>query len=171
VSRHREGTAEPARHLIRYAGPRDVDAIVALVHELATYERAPDQVQLTATRLHAALFGAEPAASCHVVEVDGEVVGMALWFVSFSTWLGLPGIYLEDLFVRPDYRRSGIGRALLESLAQVAVERGYGRLEWAVLDWNEPAIAFYESLGAVAQDEWTVHRVSGPALRALAGSP
>jgi GNAT superfamily N-acetyltransferase len=103
--------------------------------------------------------------------VAGEVVGMAVWFVSFSTWVGVHGIYLEDLYVRPEHRRGGLGRALLETLARVAVERGYGRLEWAVLDWNEPAIAFYQSIGAVAQDEWTVHRVSGPALRALAGSP
>ena len=95
---------------------------------------------------------------------------MALWFVNFSTWLGVHGIYLEDLYVAQSHRRGGIGRALLETLARVAVERGYGRLEWAVLDWNESAIEFYRSLDAVAQDEWTVHRVSGPALRALAGS-
>jgi GNAT superfamily N-acetyltransferase len=153
--------------VIRFAEPRDVE----LVHELATYERAADEVELTAERLQAALFGASPAAYCHVVEVDGEVVGMALWFVSFSTWLGVHGIYLEDLFVRPEHRRGGLGRALLQTLAQLCVDREYGRLEWAVLDWNEPAIAFYQSIGAVAQDEWTVHRVSGPALRALAGSP
>ncbi|MFL6241249.1 MAG: GNAT family N-acetyltransferase [Actinomycetes bacterium] len=157
--------------MIRFAEPEDVTAIVGLVHELATYERAADKVQLTPERLQAALFGASPAAFCHVAEVDGEVVGMALWFVNFSTWLGVHGVYLEDLYVRPEQRRAGIGRALLETLARVCVDRGYGRLEWAVLDWNEPAIAFYQSIGAVAQDEWTVHRVSGPALRALAGSP
>jgi GNAT superfamily N-acetyltransferase len=157
--------------VIRFAEPRDVDAIVGLVHELAAYERAPDEVHLTSERLHTALFGPSPAAFCHVADVDGEVVGMALWFVNFSTWLGVHGIYLEDLYVSPSHRRSGLGHALLETLAQVAVERDYGRLEWAVLDWNEPAIAFYQSIGAVAQDEWTVHRVSGPALRALAGSP
>jgi GNAT superfamily N-acetyltransferase len=157
--------------VIRFAEPRDADAVVELVHELAAYERAPDEVKLTSDKLHTALFGPSPAAFCHVAEVAGEVVGMALWFVSFSTWVGAHGIYLEDLYVRPEHRRGGLGRALLETLAQVAVERGYGRLEWAVLDWNEPAIAFYQSIGAVAQDEWTVHRVSGPALRALAGSP
>jgi GNAT superfamily N-acetyltransferase len=157
--------------MIRYAEPRDVEAIVGLVHELATYERAPDEVQLTPGMLSEALFGASPAAFCHVAEVDGEVVGMALWFLNFSTWVGVHGIYLEDLYVRPQHRRLGLGRALLQTLAHVAVERDYGRLEWAVLDWNEPAIAFYQSIGAVAQDEWTVHRVSGRALRALAGSP
>jgi GNAT superfamily N-acetyltransferase len=127
-------------------------------------------VELTPERLHAALFGPSPAAFCHVAEADGQVVGMALWFVNFSTWLGVHGIYLEDLYVRPTHRRAGLGRALLETLARVAVDRGYGRLEWAVLDWNEPAIAFYQSIDAVAQDEWTVHRVSGRALRALAES-
>jgi GNAT superfamily N-acetyltransferase len=157
--------------VIRFAEPRDVDDIVGLVHELAAYERAPDDVHLTSEQLHIALFGPSPAAFCHVADVDGEVVGMALWFVSFSTWVGVHGIYLEDLYVRPEHRRGGIGRELLTTLARVAVERGYGRLEWAVLDWNDPAIAFYQSIGAVAQDEWTVHRVSGPALRALAGSP
>ncbi len=157
--------------MIRFAEPQDVDAIVGLVRELATYERAPDEVHLTPELLQAALFGASPAAFCHVAEMDGEIVGMAIWFVSFSTWVGRHGIYLEDLFVQPQHRRGGIGRALLTTLAQVCVDRGYGRLEWAVLDWNVDAIAFYESIGAVAQDEWTVHRVSGPALRALAGSP
>jgi GNAT superfamily N-acetyltransferase len=155
--------------MIRLAEPPDVPAIVELVRELATYERAPEQVELTEERLTAALFCEHPAAFCHVAEVDGELVGLALWFVNFSTWLGVHGIYLEDLFVRPSHRRAGVGRALLETLAGVAVERGYGRLEWAVLDWNESAIAFYQTLGAVAQDEWTVHRVSGPDLRALAG--
>jgi GNAT superfamily N-acetyltransferase len=157
--------------MIRLAEPRDVPAIVGLVHELAAYERAPDQVELTDERLATALFCEHPAAFCHVADVDGEVVGMALWFVNFSTWLGVHGIYLEDLFVRPSHRRAGIGRTLLETLARVAVERGYGRLEWAVLDWNEPAIAFYRTLGAVGQDEWTVHRVSGTDLQALAGQP
>ena len=157
--------------MIRYAEPRDVEAIVGLVQELATYERAPDEVQLTPALLNDALFGTTPAAFCHVAEVDGNVVGMALWFLNFSTWVGVHGIYLEDLYVQPQHRRSGLGRALLQTLAQVAVDRNYGRLEWAVLDWNEPAIAFYQSIGAVAQDEWTVHRVSGRALRALAGSP
>jgi len=157
--------------MIRYAEPRDTEAIVGLVQELATYERAPDEVQLTPELLSDALFGPTPAAFCHVAEVDDAVVGMALWFLSFSTWVGVHGIYLEDLYVQPQHRRSGLGRELLRTLARVAVDRNYGRLEWAVLDWNEPAIAFYQSIGAVAQDEWTVHRVSGRALTALAGSP
>ena len=156
--------------MIRYAEPRDVAAIVGLVRELATYERAPDQVQLTEDLLSAALFGDRPAAYCHVVEDDGVVVGMALWFVNFSTWVGKHGIYLEDLFVKPEYRRRGYGRALLETLARTAVERGYGRLEWAVLDWNTPAIEFYDSLGAAAMTEWTVRRLDGDALRSLADS-
>jgi GNAT superfamily N-acetyltransferase len=154
--------------LIRLATPADVPAVVGLVRELATYERAADEVQLTEASLADALFGSHPAVYCHVAEVDGDVVGMALWFVSFSTWLGAHGIYLEDLFVSPDHRRRGLGRALLSTLAQVAVDRGYQRLEWAVLDWNEPALDFYRSIGAVPMDEWTVHRVTGPALRALA---
>jgi GNAT superfamily N-acetyltransferase len=157
--------------VIRLAEPRDVDAIVGLVRELATYERAADEVKLTPELLQAALFGASPAAFCHVAEIDGQVGGIAIWFVSFSTWLGVHGMYLEDLYVQPAHRRGGIGRALLQTLARVAVDRGYGRLEWAVLDWNESAIAFYQSIGAIAQDEWTVHRVSGRALHALAESP
>lgn len=157
--------------MIRPAVPGDVPAIVGLVREFATYERAPDQVELTDELLTAALFAEHPAAFCHVAEHDGTVVGMALWFVNFSTWVGKHGIYLEDLFVTPDARRQGHGRALLATLAAVAAERGYGRLEWAVLDWNEPAIEFYRSIGAVPMDEWTVHRVSGPALIALAEQP
>src|SRR5256885_3677317 len=154
--------------MIRLAEPRDVSAIVGLVRELATYERAPDQVELTEERLSAALFCEQPAAFCHVADVDGVVAGMALWFVNFSTWLGVHGIYLEDLFVRPSHRRAGVGRALLETLAGVAVERGYGRLEWAVLDWNIGAQDFYRSIRAEPQDEWTVWRVSGSSLDQLA---
>jgi GNAT superfamily N-acetyltransferase len=154
--------------VIRLAEPVDVPAIVRLVRELATYERAPDQVELTDELLTAALFCQQPAAFCHVAEHDGEVVGMALWFVNFSTWVGRHGIYLEDLYVTPDHRRLGLGRALLATLAATAVERGYGRVEWAVLDWNKPAIDFYRSIDAVSMDEWTVFRVTGPALAALA---
>jgi GNAT superfamily N-acetyltransferase len=154
--------------VIRPAVLADVPAIVGLVRELATYERAPDQVELTDELLTEALFAEHPAAFCHVAEADGAVVGMALWFVNFSTWVGKHGIYLEDLYVTPDARREGHGRALLTNLAAIAGERGYGRLEWAVLDWNEPAIEFYRSIGAVALDEWTVNRVTGPALAALA---
>jgi len=155
--------------VIRYAAPGDVPAIVGLVRELAAYEKAPEQVELTDELLHAALFGEHAAAYCHVVEDGSLVVGMALWFVNFSTWVGRYGIYLEDLYVKPEYRRNGYGRALLETLARTAVERGYGRLEWAVLDWNSPAIDFYKTLGATPQDEWTVYRVTGDALTALGG--
>jgi GNAT superfamily N-acetyltransferase len=157
--------------VIRPAVPADVPAIVGLVRELATYERAADQVELTDELLREALFCANPAAFCHVAEQDGIVVGMALWFVNFSTWVGRHGIYLEDLYVTPEQRRNGHGRALLATLAGLAVERGYGRLEWAVLDWNEPALEFYRSLDAVPQDEWTVHRVTGKAFAALAEQP
>ena len=154
--------------MIREADPGDVDAIVGLVGNLAEYERARHEVQIDAASLHAALFGPAPAVFAHVAVVDGEVVGFALWFLSFSTWIGRHGIYLEDLYVRPEHRGGGHGRALLATLAQIAVDRGYGRLEWAVLDWNEPALAFYRSLGAVALDEWTVHRLTGDALERAA---
>jgi len=154
--------------VIRPAEPGDVDAIVALIGDLAEYERARQEVQVDSASLHAALFGPTPAVYAHVAVVDGAVVGFALWFLSFSTWLGRHGIYLEDLYVRPEHRGGGHGRALLATLAGIAVDRGYGRLEWAVLDWNEPALAFYRSLGAVALDEWTVHRLAGDALRRVA---
>ena len=155
--------------MVRTARPDDVPAILDLVRELAAYEREPDAVEATEKSLHTALFGPAPAAYAHVVEHDGAVVGFALWFLNFSTWLGRHGIYLEDLYVRPEHRGRGYGRALLRELARLCVERGYGRLEWWVLDWNEPAIGFYRSLGARPMDEWTVHRVTGDALRALAG--
>ena len=154
--------------MIRAAEPGDVDAVVGLIGDLAEYERARHEVQVDATSLHAALFGPTPAVFAHVAVVDGEVVGFALWFLSFSTWLGRHGIYLEDLYVRPEHRGGGHGRALLATLARIAVDRGYGRLEWAVLDWNEPALAFYRALGAVALDEWTVHRLTGDALQRAA---
>lgn len=114
------------------------------------------------------LFGPAPAVFAHVAEHEGAVVGFALWFLNYSTWLGKHGLYLEDLYVTPQLRGSGLGRALLAELARICVERGYGRLEWWVLDWNSPAIGFYQRLGAVAMDEWTVHRLAGPALHALA---
>ena len=154
--------------MIRAAEPGDVDAVVGLIGDLAEYERARHEVQVDATSLHAALFGPTPGVFAHVAVVDDEVVGFALWFLSFSTWLGRHGIYLEDLYVRPEHRGGGHGRALLASLARIAVNRGYGRLEWAVLDWNEPALAFYRALGAVALDEWTVHRLTGDALQRAA---
>lgn len=154
---------------VRTARPGDVPGVLALVRELATYEREPDAVETTEQMLHDALFGPSPVASCHVAVLDGQVVGMALWYVTFSTWKGVPGLWLEDLFVRESARGTGLGRALLQTLAAVCVERGYARFEWWVLDWNAPAIGFYASLGAVPQDEWTVHRVDADALRELAG--
>jgi len=154
---------------VRTARPGDVPDVLALVRELATYEREPDAVETTEQMLHDALFGPSPVASCHVAVLDGQVVGMALWYVTFSTWKGVPGLWLEDLFVRESARGTGLGRALLQTLAAVCVDRGYARFEWWVLDWNAPAIGFYASLGAVPQDEWTVHRVDGDALRELAG--
>ena len=155
--------------LIRPAVPADVPVLLALVHELAVYEREPDAVETTEEMLHAALFGPAPVASCHVAQLDGAVVGMALWYVTVSTWKGVPGLWLEDLFVRDSARGTGLGRQLLQTLAAVCLERGYARFEWWVLDWNAPALGFYASLGAVPQDEWTVHRVDGDALRELAG--
>ncbi|TDO33788.1 L-amino acid N-acyltransferase YncA [Kribbella sp. VKM Ac-2527] len=152
---------------IRRARPDDVPAIVGLVHGLAEYERAPDECRLTAEQLETALFGGSPAVFCHVAELEGEVVGCALWFLNFSTWRGVHGIYLEDLFVSPDQRGSGLGKALLIALAQECVAHGYERLEWSVLDWNTPAIDFYKSLGALPQDEWTTYRLTDEALTKL----
>ncbi|MDT0348854.1 GNAT family N-acetyltransferase [Pseudonocardia charpentierae] len=157
---------------IRPVERHDVDAVVGLVHELADYERAAEHCLLTADQLHTALFGPSPALYGHVAEVADEkggatVVGCALWFLNFSTWRGVHGLYLEDLYVQPAHRGSGIGRALLARLAAVCAERGLARLEWAVLDWNAPSIGFYRSLGAVEMDEWTVFRLDGAALAAL----
>ncbi|MGO8886846.1 MAG: N-acetyltransferase family protein [Streptosporangiaceae bacterium] len=154
--------------MIRRAGPEDVPAIYRLIRELAEYERSLDQVLATEEQLRPSLFGSEPAVFAHVAEHEDEVVGFSLWFLNYSTWLGRHGIYLEDLYVTPAMRGTGLGRALLAELARICVERGYGRLEWSVLDWNSPAIGFYASLGAAAMDEWTVHRVTGPALQDLA---
>jgi len=153
--------------LIRPATVDDVPVVVALVHELAAYEREPDAVVATEQHFRAALFGPDPRVHCLVAEADGGIVGFAIWFVTFSTWLGTHGIYLEDLFVRPQARGGGQGRALLTELARIAVERGYGRVEWAVLDWNVDAQGFYRSLGANPQDEWTTWRLTGDALLQL----
>ena len=153
--------------MIRTATEDDVPAIVAMVHELAEYERAPGECHLTEGQLTTALFGPAPALFSHVAFVGDEPAGCALWFLNFSTWRGVHGIYLEDLFVRPRYRGHGLGRALLTRLAAECVERGYGRLEWSVLDWNAPAIGFYRTLGAVPMDEWTTFRLDGAALTAL----
>jgi GNAT superfamily N-acetyltransferase len=154
--------------VIRPARPDDVGAMVGLIEDLAEYERARPEVKITEDDLHDALFGSAPSVFALVAEAGGQVVGVALWFLTFSTWLGRHGIYLEDLYVRPEHRGQGLGRALLAALAAIAVEGGYGRVEWAVLDWNEPALAFYRSIGAVGLNEWTTHRLTGDALRSLA---
>lgn len=150
--------------MIREATPADVPVILALIRELAAYEREPDAAQATESDIATALFGSAsigsaPAAFCHVAELDGEVVGFALWFLNFSTWVGKHGIYLEDLFVRPTARGAGLGKALLLKLVEIAKDRGYGRVEWSVLDWNTPAQDFYRAMGATANDEWTVWRL------------
>ncbi|HVT21741.1 MAG TPA: GNAT family N-acetyltransferase [Mycobacteriales bacterium] len=149
---------------IRPAREDDVPVIVSLIRELADYEREPDAVEATDADIRTALFGPSPKAFCHVAESGGDVVGFALWFLNFSTWTGRHGIYLEDLFVRPAARGTGLGRALLMTLVGIARERGYGRVEWSVLDWNTPAIDFYRSLGARPMDDWTVWRLDGDAL-------
>ena len=154
--------------MIRPARAGDIPAIHRLIRNLAEYERALDEVTATEQDLAGALLAERPSLFAHVAEEDGRVVGFALWFLNYSTWLGRHGIYLEDLYVIPESRGRGHGRALLAELARICVERGYGRLEWWVLDWNSPARRFYESLGAVAMDEWTVHRLTGPALHTLA---
>ena len=157
-------------HRVRRVEEADVPAVVALVHELADYEHAADECLMTDAQLHAALFGDHVALFGHVVEVDGVVVGCALWFLNFSTWRGVHGIYLEDLYVQPAQRGRGLGRLLLSELAGECTRRGYARLEWMVLDWNEPSIGFYRSLGAVALEDWTGFRLADDALRAL-GDP
>jgi GNAT superfamily N-acetyltransferase len=156
--------------MIRSAKPEDVAEIHAMVRELADYEKSLDEAKATPQQLNDALFGAGPAVFAHVAEDEsGTVVGFALWFLNYSTWTGVHGVYLEDLYVRPAARGAGYGKALLARLARVCVERGYGRLEWSVLDWNEPALAVYRSQGAVPMDEWTVHRLTGEALATMAG--
>jgi GNAT superfamily N-acetyltransferase len=156
--------------MIRPARPSDAADIHRLVRELADYERSAGQVVASEDDLQLALFGEQPAVFALIAEHEGSVAGFALWFLNYSTWTGRHGIYLEDLYVTPVLRRHGYGRALLAELARICVERGYGRLEWSVLDWNAPAIGFYASLGAVPMDEWTVNRVTGPALLALAAA-
>jgi len=158
--------------MIRPARAADIPAIHQMITDLATYERSQREVRSTEDDLRAALLaapGAQPSVFAHVADHDGQVAGFALWFLSYSTWLGRHGIYLEDLYVRPERRGQGHGRALLAELARICVERGYGRLEWSVLDWNAPARRLYESLGAGSVDEWVRYRLTGPALRTLAG--
>ncbi len=155
---------------VRDATPADVPTLVRLIRALAEYERLGHEAEPDADRLREHLFGDRPCAQALVAEVNGAAVGFALYFTSYSTFLTRPGLYLEDLFVLPDHRGHGHGKALLIELARRAVARGCGRLEWAVLDWNEPAIRFYQSLGAKAMSEWTVNRVTGDALVWLAGA-
>ena len=157
--------------MIRPATPNDVSVILELVHELAVYEKEPDAVEATPEQLHAALFGEDPTAWCHVAEHDGAVVGFALWYRTFSTWTGRPGLWLEDLYVRPAARGTGLGRGLLQALAAVAAAHDWSRFEWWVLDWNTSAQGFYRSVGARPQDEWTTWRVDGQALQSLAVPP
>jgi GNAT superfamily N-acetyltransferase len=162
-------TTAPLPPSVRTADRSDVPAIVAMVRELADYERAVDRATMTPEQLTTALFSPDPAAHALVGEVDGHgVAGFALWYRTFSTWDGVPGIHLEDLFVRPEARGTGLGRRLLTGLARTALERGYSRVEWDVLRWNAPAIGFYDSLDAQPQDEWLGYRLSGPAIAALA---
>jgi GNAT superfamily N-acetyltransferase len=148
---------------------QDVPTVVAMVHELADYELAPEQCHLTEQQLRDALFADSPALFGHVAESGGEVGGFALWFLNFSTWEGVHGIYLEDLYVRPAHRGSGLGGTLLRALARECVANGYARLDWSVLDWNTPAIEFYKSVGAAGMDEWTGYRLTGRALVEFAG--
>jgi GNAT superfamily N-acetyltransferase len=155
---------------IRYATKADAPRIHQLIKDLAEYEKAPLEAKATIEQIEETLFGENPVAYCHVAEDGGFVVGISIWFLNYSTWVGKPGIYLEDLYVDPAYRGKGYGLALLKELGKICVERDYERLQWWVLDWNQPSIDFYMSLGAVPMDEWTVYRVSGDALQELGSS-
>jgi GNAT superfamily N-acetyltransferase len=155
---------------IRPASVQDVPVILQLIRDLATYERAPDQVSATEEQLADVLFGKRPAAEVLLAFEGKSPVGFAVYFYNFSTWLGRPGLYLEDLFVNPDKRGKGYGRALLVELAKIARDRGCGRMEWAVLNWNEPAIKFYRALGAKPMDEWTVFRLTPEEIAELANA-
>ncbi|HVK89563.1 MAG TPA: GNAT family N-acetyltransferase [Kofleriaceae bacterium] len=158
----------PASLSIRFATVEDVPAILCFIKDLAAYERLAHEVTADEAQLRATLFGPRPHAEVLIAEVEGSPVGFALFFESYSTFLAKPGLYLEDLFVRPPARKQGVGRALLSALARIAVQRHYGRFEWSVLDWNEPALRLYRSLGAVPMDQWTVQRLTGGPLAALA---
>jgi GNAT superfamily N-acetyltransferase len=154
---------------IRFGERSDVPLILRLIKALSVYEKLQDKVVATEAKVDRALFGPRPYAETLIAEDGGQAVGFALFFHNFSTFLAQPGIYLEDLFVEPEHRGKGVGRALLARLAEIAIERDCGRLEWAVLDWNKDAIGFYERLGARPNDEWTVYRLTGEPLRSLAG--
>ena len=160
----------PDGAVLREARRGDESGILSAIQALADYEREPDAVENTVEALTATLFGDDPRAFAHVVEREGRIVGIALWFLTYSTWTGKHGIWLEDLFVDDADRGRGYGKALISSLAAVCVERGYTRLEWTVLDWNAPSIAFYRALGAAPMDEWTTQRLTGDALATLAGA-
>ncbi len=166
MSDHPSDAGPPA--LLRAATPADLPAVVGLIGELAAFEHLTHLLQVTPEALHPHLFGERPVAECLVAEVEGRVVAFALYFTNFSTFLGRPGLYLEDLYVQPAHRRRGIGRALLALLGALAVERGCGRFEWSVLDWNANAIRFYESMGATVLPDWRICRVTGEALQRFA---
>lgn len=153
---------------IRRVRPGDEAEITAMIHELAVFEHAAEECTVTESQMRTALFSAHPTVFGHLAQVDGQPAAVALWFLNFSTWDGVAGVYLEDLFVRPDFRRRGLARKLLSTLAAECVEQGYSRLQWAVLNWNVNAIALYEAVGGKPQSEWTTYRVSGPELTELA---
>jgi len=155
---------------LRAAGPEDVPVLLGFIRELAAFEREPDAVKMTAEQLLDALFGGRPRAAALLAESEEQPVGFAIWYESFNIWTGRPSLYLEDVYVRPQARRLGIGKAIFAYLAKLAVSRGYQRFEWSVLNWNESAINFYRGLGAEAQSDWTKYRLSGEALAAAAGS-
>jgi len=156
---------------IRSARRDEALVILQLIKDLAEYEKAPDEVDTTEKEILETIFADNPKVFCDFVEVNGDVAGMAIWFLNYSTWQGKHGIYLEDLYVKPEYRGRGFGKALLQHLASICNQRGYGRFQWWVLDWNSPAIEFYRSLGAEAMSEWTVYRVTGDPLRKLGELP
>lgn len=171
-----ERAAGAPAFVVREARPDDVEAIHRRIVDLAVYEREGDAVTGTAENLRAALFGTDPAVFCHVVETRGpdgapEIAGIALWYLTYSTWEARHGIWLEDLFVAPEHRGSGMGLALLRALAGICGERGYRRLEWCVLTWNQPSIDFYEAVGATRQEEWRTYRLNGDALERFAAPP
>jgi GNAT superfamily N-acetyltransferase len=172
VARGREAGEDGvvAKVLAREIRESDVAIVVRMVHDLAAYEKSSDECRMTVEQLGEALFGAAPALFGHVAEVDGRVVGFVLWFLNFSTWTGTHGVYGEDMYVEPEYRGRGVGRALFEVMARVCVTRGYGRLEFWTLDWNTDTIAFTGSLGAKPMSEWTVYRISGAELAELGGA-
>ena len=154
--------------LIRPARANEGKIIFELIRDLAEYEKSPEEAVATLEQINVSFFGEHPTVFCDFVEVDGEVVGFAVWFLNYSTWTGTNGIYIEDLFVKPEHRGHGYGKALLAHLAKLCIDRGYHRLQWWVLDWNEPSIEFYKSIGAENMDDWTVMRVSEDALSKLA---